>query len=108
MSLVSPILRRAENGFIHWCPGCDEAHHVPVSGRVAWTFDGNVEAPTFSPSVCHRWGSYADPKWVDEDAGDSGICHYFIRAGKIAFCSDSTHHLAGQTVPMVPWPHQEA
>lgn len=30
-------------------------------------------------------------------------CHLFIRDGNLQFLSDCTHHLRGQTVPMVPW-----
>jgi hypothetical protein len=48
-----------------------------------WEFDGNEQAPTFSPSV-HIVGQ----------------CHYFIRAGRIEFCGDSKHHLAGKTVEL--------
>jgi hypothetical protein len=33
------------------------------------------------------------------------LCHYFIRAGKIEFCGDSPHNLAGQTVDLPDWPY---
>lgn len=56
-----------------------------------WSFDGNVEAPTFSPSI-----------------NLVGQCHYFIRAGRIEFCTDSKHELAGQTVPLPDIPDWES
>lgn len=88
----------------HWCPGCDQGHDIavdaPNSSGARWTFDGNAERPTFSPSINIRSGKYADPSFVDPDGYCSSICHYFIRAGKIEFCADSTHHLSGKTVDL--------
>lgn len=43
-----------------------------------------------------RWGKYAGQQNTDH----GGICHYFIRGGKIEFCGDSTHNLSGQTVDL--------
>lgn len=58
---------------------------VPNHGTVRWTWDGNTESPTISPSVRHT--------------GD-GINHYFIQNGKILYCADSTHSYAGQTLDL--------
>lgn len=75
------------------CPGCGAMHRAIVkwgatAGRTepAWTFNGNLDRPTFSPSFRHGTGSRQ--------------CHYFIREGRIEFCADSSHALAGQTVEM--------
>ena len=72
----------------HWCPGCRMNHVIYTDSRAQpnghkWTFDGNHEAPTFNPSI-----------------NIVGQCHYFIRAGRIEYCSDSRHALAGQTVDL--------
>jgi len=77
--------------------------------RVMWKFNGDVERPTFEPSVNHTWGKYADPSFVDEYPGESGRCHYFIRAGVIEFCGDCTHRFSGQTValPDLPAVHRD-
>lgn len=87
MAKVSAVLRSTEEGFVHFCPGCDEMHAIwvnePHPGGARWSFDGNVDAPTFSPSV-----------------NIVGQCHYFVRAGRIEYCGDSKHHLAGQSVPL--------
>lgn len=83
-------------GYRFHCPGCDE-HHVitttPYPG--GWTFDGDVDRPTFSPSV------HVHPRWPPTAAssrrfGATRSC----RAGRIQFLGDSTHALAGQTVDL--------
>lgn len=104
--ILSPkLLRRSYHGqdgsvvvrHEHWCPGCRWMHQIaveqPFRNGHQWTFDGNAAAPTFIPSVHIRLG-YGDP------ARPPRVCHYFIRAGRIEFCSDSTHELAGQTVDL--------
>lgn len=82
--------------FLHWCPGCKTTHVINVekpNGQDAlWTFDGNMEAPTFSPSINRG----------------PGHCHYFIRAGRIEFQGDSQHTLAGQTVDLPDLEQAEA
>jgi len=58
-----------------------------------WSFDGNFESPTFSPSLLNTWqfvGGKPEKR-----------CHLFVKNGQIEYCSDSTHSLAGKTVPMV-------
>lgn len=62
-------------------------HPLPDS----WAFDGNLEAPTFSPSFKHTMSR-----------GD--ICHYNLTAGQLHFVADCTHALAGKTVPLPPLP----
>lgn len=77
------------------CPGCQEIggsglHLLPVTpceGRPSWTWDGNLEAPTVSPSILTRY--------------NDGVCHSFLRAGVFEFLGDCTHSLAGQKVPML-------
>jgi hypothetical protein len=76
---------------MHWCPGCEEVHSISVeqrtAGRPVWAFDGNAEAPSFTPSI-----NYV------------GKCHYFIKAGVIAYCADSVHALAGTSVVLPDFP----
>lgn len=101
MAQVSAYLRNTENGFSHFCPGCEELHHIWVTASHPkgpwWEFDGRVDSPTFSPSIRIVWAD-PDGEFPDE------CCHYFIVAGRIQFCADSTHALAGQTVPLPPLP----
>lgn len=76
------------------CPGCaldgsTGLHMLPVNTTEhspSWTWDGNLDAPTLSPSILtHRL---------------AGPCHSFLRSGVFEFLGDCTHALAGQNVPM--------
>lgn len=108
MSQVSSTLRRATGGYLHWCPGCEEMHSLPDS----WTFDGNLENPTFTPSFRHsgilkildagKWTG----DWVRDINGNTVpfVCHYILTAGILNFCSDSTHALKGASVPLPKLP----
>lgn len=105
-------------GYIFKCPGCHQEHHVntnvPPNYHWAhgynWGFNGNVDAPTFTPSILIKTGHYVDgkhPCWCDynkEHPDDPGpkcsVCHSFVRDGKIQFLNDCTHELAGQTIEL--------
>jgi hypothetical protein len=89
MGQVSSTLRRGDGCYFHWCPGCEEMHPLPDG----WTFDGNLEKPTFAPSFKHSWGGRPDV-----------CCHYILTAGILNYCADSTHELAGKSVPLPPLP----
>jgi hypothetical protein len=94
--------------------GADGTHDGPT-----WTWDGDVDKPTFNPSILIRSGHYAHTEPVEQcwctynrdHPNDHGftcyICHSFIREGKIQFLGDCTHALAGQTVDMVPFPDKD-
>lgn len=87
---VSSKLRRATNGLMHWCPACEEMHPLPDS----WSFDGNLESPTFTPSFKHG----------PTNAGSNNICHYVLTAGVLNYCGDCTHAMAGQSIPLPELP----
>lgn len=101
---ISAKLRRLENGHGHYCPGCKEYHVIPDS----WTFDGNIESPTFNPSVAisGKQKIIKDGEWTGEwHRNEDGTpkdyrCHYHLHSGKLIYCSDSTHDLASQTVDL--------
>ncbi|MDE2026215.1 MAG: hypothetical protein KGJ07_07005 [Patescibacteria group bacterium] len=101
-------MRKVEGGFAHWCPGCKEMHILPEK----WTFDGNLETPTFAPSFKHRGlrRVFANGEWTGEWVRDtegntvSYICHYVLTAGVLNFCDDSTHALSGKSVPLPDLP----
>lgn len=97
------------------CPGCGHTHQV-TTGPNGWTFNGDVERPTFSPSVLLRRGchnphhkaNHPDTCWCTYNAAHPespapfkcGVCHSFVRDGMIQFLGDCTHEFAGQTVPL--------
>jgi hypothetical protein len=83
--------------YLIFCPGCNCCH----GWNDRWTFDGNLDCPTVSPSLLvthlrNYTSSESEPTY-------DGICHSFIRNGNIEFLSDCTHKLAGQTVKLEPW-----
>lgn len=94
------------------CPGCGLLHHVRVegSGVPVWTWNGDMERPTFSPSVLVTWDQ-GDPPVTAENYEEykknpwpqtkvHKVCHSFVRDGRIQFLGDCTHALAGQTVDL--------
>jgi hypothetical protein len=80
-------------GWVIQCPGCGYGH-LFHAGR--WTFDGNLEEPTFSPSMLVN----GDPLFPNPAVPR---CHSFVRNGKIEFLADCSHELAGQTVELERW-----
>lgn len=116
MSALSKKLRDAEGGRLHfWCPGCDMMHGIAVGEGPGprWTWNGDPERPTFSPSVLVQfdcWEPPVTPKNIEQWRANpwqqtkvSRICHSFVRDGQIQFLGDCTHALAGQTVPLPEW-----
>lgn len=118
MSALSKKLRSIEGGRVaFWCGGCDEPHVISVN-QGAWTWNGNAEQPTFSPSILVRGGHYADGWkgpgcWCNFNERHPDLaqtrftcdrCHSFVTDGKTQFLSDCTHKLAGQTVEISDWP----
>lgn len=120
MSQLSKVLRDTEgNGLVFQCPGCSERHRI-VHGEGRWTWNGDVEKPTFSPSVLVRGGHYSDLHKPGDDCWCTyyaehpdeeprlkcGICHSFVTNWQIQFLGDCTHALAGQTVDLPQLPNQ--
>ena len=102
-----------DGGWIFFCPACLGLHYFDKR----WTFDGNMEAPTFTPSL--RMGPYwrMPPGWDYEKAKAEGRtkkdtitgrlpdavewqCHLNLTNGMLIFHGDCTHELSGKTVPM--------
>ena len=122
--LLSPLLAQVQCetrgrmvGF--WCPGCKEDHILPVSADgegPRWSYNGNPQKPTFTPSILVRSGHFAtgykpgDSCWCtwNKEEGETGfncvICHSFVTDGMIQFLPDCTHELAGKTVPIPNYP----
>ena len=93
-----PKLKRANDGvYLIFCLGCNCHHGIwvdkPNDNKAQWTFDGNMENPTFSPSLLIR-EKFSTPGKADY------VCHSFIRNGSIQYLNDCTHKLAGQTVEL--------
>lgn len=117
MAALSKILRSADGGGLMFhCPGCNSTHMVRVGDGPGprWGYNGNPENPTFTPSILLRHQSWVPPVTA-ENLGEwqrspwpqtkaEAVCHSFVTDGRIQFLGDCTHHLAGQTVDLPPWP----
>jgi len=91
----SDIQGKDVEAYTFHCPGCESDHFFKTTGSgPCWQWNGDLVKPTVSPSikVSYTWGENFEQR----------CCHFFIRDGKIEYCSDCTHALAGQTVDMVP------
>jgi hypothetical protein len=108
MEQIHSKLRRAVNGYIHWCPGCNESHILPDT----WQFNGNIESPTFHPSFKHTGISreFIDGNWTGNWIKDANgiviqrLCHYMLTNGVLHYCVDCSHELVGQSVPLPDLP----
>lgn len=103
------------DAYVVKCPGCKSTHifttgftdeserqkYISQRGDgkcPLWTFNGDLEKPTFTPSMLCTWGDNSDP-----DFGRV-VCHSFVTDGMIRFLGDCTHELRGKTVelPEIP------
>ena len=87
---MSMLLKQPCDGgteYIFWCPGCECHHfyHVGCDTGPNWQFNGDMDAPSFTPSLLVR--------------GEER-CHLYLTDGRLRFLSDCTHDLAGETVPL--------
>jgi len=108
MSQLSRVLRSLEGGRLMFrCPGCNENHQVQTGEGPGprWGWNGNVDHPTFTPSINVTWSEPSDaPEEFDDTSKDKPmVCHSFVTDGRIQFLGDCTHALAGQTVDLPDW-----
>ncbi|MCU9947484.1 DUF6527 family protein [Pseudomonas sp. PDM13] len=91
---LSPVLERAGDKVFFECPGCRMLHglNVESDGCPRWTWNGDVDRPTFQPSILVRY------EWGQQRT--EMTCHSFVTDGRIQFLDDCTHALAGQTVDL--------
>ena len=106
MKLLESVIRQNDQiiGYSFECPGCGSQHvyytvEFNTPPNPTWTFNGNLEKPTFSPSLLVRY-EYGDPPKKHQ-------CHLVMTDGMIKYFNDCTHALSGQTVPVPPHPNQE-
>jgi hypothetical protein len=80
-----------------WCPGCKNGHvfYTNAPDYPQWTFNGNLEKPTFTPSLL---------AYHTENGQQITLCHLFLTNGQIQFLGDCPHELKNQTVPLKPFP----
>jgi hypothetical protein len=111
------------------CPGCGHDHFLNIDptrvhitydketkaeiSRVphpCWDFNGDMERPTFNPSLLVRTGIHipgtdhqknVNPEDWSDYVASSIICHSFIRDGQIQLLGDCTHENAGKTMDLL-------
>ena len=106
-----------------WCPGCRDVHFVNGAPHPdGWTWNGDLERPTISPSILVRYRHWEPPvtaenleQWKREPWEQhqvDRVCHSFVRDGVWEYLADSTHEYAGLNIPMAnvtpEWPWGES
>ena len=114
---ISRCLGKGEDGSLwFWCSGWNMPHSLKVGPGTGprWGYNGNAEAPTFTPSVLVQHDHWEPPATTLEiqDKIKRGeivqtkvtkVCHSFVTDGHIQYLGDCTHHLANQTVELPDW-----
>ena len=107
MSALGSKLRVIGDGLVMFhCPGCKTGHQVVVDGSRGWTWNGDGDRPTFTPSIlCQGTVPITDEQHARIMAGEKVqpaplVCHSYVTDGRIQFLGDCTHALAGQTVDL--------
>lgn len=80
-----------------YCPACQSLHQCDDR----WPFNGDQDRPTFVGSVLVHEVK-PTPDSVPGYAGRPR-CHSFVTDGRISYCPDSTHAMAGQAVDLPDW-----
>jgi hypothetical protein len=98
------VFVKCDETLAFYCPGCKQKHTVAFKwderngtlamGNLVWRWNSSYERPTATPSYL------ITEMWRDQKR----TCHSIITDGQIMFCTDSTHALAGLTVPLEPPP----
>lgn len=121
---MNPVvqLRRVQNrewqynALVFWCPGCEYLyegemvgglHMLPIDGNAPgskWGFNGNLEAPTLTPSILTAHEFSRRPGLDGAIVVQKFVCHSFLRDGVFEFLGDCTHQYASQNVPIPPLP----
>lgn len=81
--------------FLFNCAGCGQIHWFQTEGSPKWTFNGDFERPTLSPSLLVTW--------PQSEGKRDGVCHFFVKDGQMQFLGDCTHGNAGKTLEMPDW-----
>ena len=111
-------VNRIGDQLFYRCP-CGDVHAAIVGGPgQKWTWNGDTEKPTFTPSMLVTSGHYVTRKAGEElscwctyakENPEENLpfgcyrCHSYVRDGVVEFLNDCTHALAGQKVPLGEW-----
>jgi hypothetical protein len=85
-------------GYCFWCTACLEPHSFRIAYYAAapnadlWEFNGNLDSPTFTPSLRLK------------KAGLAPECHVNVTDGIIEYHLDCGHSYAGKKIPLEDFP----
>ena len=81
-----PLVKKLPDStlWVFFCPGCGYDHGFDSR----WTFNGDVDKPTFKPSLLVNAQNF------------KLRCHLYVTDGKIKYLTDCYHSLKGQTIQM--------
>jgi hypothetical protein len=96
---MAKIKKRVATYYSFYCPGCKHEHSFMIAeDNSQWWFNGNLERPSFTPSLLNVM------KIKNEVTGVYNIekerCHLIITDGMIHFQTDCQHELAGQIIEL--------
>lgn len=96
-------VQETDTGYAIKCPECNW-HEFPkhrLSNGASWTFNGDYQKPTFSPSM----NECINPTDSPDHRPDvpTKRCHFIVTDGVINFCGDCTHAFAGKSMPLEHW-----
>ncbi len=96
---MSKTIESAEGEYLIQCEGCGCIHalNTVAEGKPKWTFNGDLNKPTFMPSLLVKWTKMID---VEKNTFKHIICHSYIIDGKMQYLGDSNHELSGQTIDL--------
>jgi hypothetical protein len=86
------LAKTIDNRYIFYCEGCAMCH----SFDNRWNFNGDMEKPTFYPSLLVQMRNAI----VNNIVANNYVCNSFVREGKIEYLNDCSHKLAGNTVEL--------
>ena len=93
--MTGDLIGTTEHGNrVFWCPACRAVHAFGPQ----WLVSGPADRPTVEGSILTSGSAFNQ----DGSTRELPLCHSFIEGGKIRYCSDCTHVLAGSTVDMEP------
>lgn len=78
------------------CPACGVSHAARVAsqqeGLALWTFNGDLNRPTFYPSIGTTW---------ERADGSPVVCHAHVEDGRIRYLPDCYgHDMGGRSVEL--------
>jgi hypothetical protein len=89
------LYNETDSSYEIYCPGCNTKHKVFTKLSAGCTqvhkFDGNLEKPTFSPSVLIDYGLDA--------VNNRRVCHFFVSEGSLNY-QNCFHIFKNREVPL--------